>query len=225
RHRRHQQRGIHKLSADLLPYALPMQFRPALVFAALASLVTGNAGSAQNDVIRVNTRLVEVDVVVHDKGGPVTNLVKEDFTILDNGKPQNVDLFSISNVERSKPQEVATLPPGVISNRLGKHLPASATVILFDRLNTADLYQRQGREQLVSYLKSAKREDLTALYVLGDDLKLIQDFTNDSDQLVRAATKMEVGDLPGVDNRTVGEIIQATAVGRVTRRDERRAAA
>jgi len=202
-----------------------MQFRPALVLAALASLLTGNAGSAQNDVIRVNTRLVEVDVVVRDKNGPVTNLVKENFTILDNGKPQNVDLFSISSVERSKPQEVAALPPGVISNRLGTQLPASATVILFDRLNTADLYQRQGREQLVSYLKSAKREDLTALYVLGDDLKLIQDFTNDSDQLVRAATKMEVGDLPGVDNRTVPEIAQSQAVGRVTRRDVRVAVA
>ncbi len=182
--------------------------------------------AAQNDVIRVNTRLVEVDVVVRAKGEPVTGLTKNDFTILDNGKPQRVDVFSISTAERSKRRkDLPPLPPGVVSNQLGKEVPASATVILFDRLNTADKYQRDGRLQLLSYLKSMKREDLTAIYVLGDDLKLVQDFTNDTGQLVRAATMMEVGDLPGVENRTVREIAQSTAVGRVTRRDVRIAVA
>src|SRR5262249_50902885 len=51
------------------------------------------------------------------------------------------------------------------------------------------------------------------------------DFTNDPDRLVRAASKMEIGDLPGVDNRTVQEIAQSQAVGRVTRRNVRVAAA
>src|SRR5262245_27971446 len=197
-----------------------MRLRPALFF------VTLSIFAAQNDVIRVNTRLVEVDVVVRDKNGPVTGLTKEDFTILDNGKPQQVDVLSVSTAERSKPKDaLPALPAGVISNRDGKEVPRSATVILFDRLNTADKYQRDGRLQLLSYLKSARREDLTAIYVLADDLKVIQDFTNDTDLLVRAATKMEVGDLPGVENRTVQEIAQSTAVGRVSRRDVRVAVA
>src|SRR5207244_8896636 len=101
----------------------------------------------------------------------------------------------------------------------------SATAILFDRVNAADTYQRDGRLQLISYLKSTRREDVTAIYVLGDGLKLVQDFTNNADQLGRAAMKMEVGDLPGVENRTVREIAQSTAVGRVTRRDVRVAVA
>src|SRR6185369_15741783 len=110
---------------------------------------------AQNDVLRVNTRLVEVDVVVRAKDGPVTDLTKEDFTIVDNGKPQRVDVFSISTASRSKAKaDVPTLAPGVVSNRSGKSAPTSATVILFDRLNTADRYQRDGRLQLLSYLKS-----------------------------------------------------------------------
>jgi VWFA-related protein len=182
--------------------------------------------AAQNDVLRVNTRLVEVDVVVRDNNGPVTNLTKDDFTIFDNGKAQNVEVFSVSTAERSKPAEdVPLLPAGVVSNRHRNEAPTSATVILFDRLNTADRYQRDGLLQLLAYLKSARREDLTAIYVLGDDLKLIQDFTNDVDRLVRTASKMEVGDLPGVENRTVREIAQSTSVGRVTRRDVRTAVA
>jgi hypothetical protein len=44
---------------------------------------------------KVNTQLVEVDVVVRGKQGPVANLTKDDFTILDNGKPQQVALFSV----------------------------------------------------------------------------------------------------------------------------------
>jgi VWFA-related protein len=203
-----------------------MRFRPVHFFATIALFVITSATAAQNDVLRINTRLVEVDVVVRGKDGPVTNLTKDDFTIFDSGKPQRIDVFSISTAERSKPKEnLPPLPAGVVSNRDGREAPRSATVILFDRLNTADKYQRDGRQQLISYLKSTRREDLTATYVLGDGLKLVQDFTNDADQLVRAATKMEVGDLPGIDNRTVGEIAQSTAVGRVTRRDMRVAVA
>jgi VWFA-related protein len=203
-----------------------MRLRPALFPVTLMILALQQTRAGQNDVIRVNTRLVEVDVVVRADGRPVTDLGKDDFTIFDNGKPQRVELFSISTAERLKPKEdVPPLPEGVVSNRHGREAPTSATVILFDRLNTADKFQRDGRLHLLSYLKSIKREHLTALYVLGDDLKLVQDFTSNSDQLVRAATKMEVGDLPGVENRTVREIAQSTAVGRVSRRDVRMAVA
>ncbi len=192
----------------------------------LALLLATVALLAQNDVLRVNTRLVEVDVVVHGKDGPVMDLAKDDFTLLDNGVPQRIDVFSVSAGERSRPQpEQAPLKEGVVANRRGRTPPASATVILFDRLNTADIYQRQGKVQLLSYMKSARREDFTALYVLGDDLQLIQDFTGNTDQLVRAVENMPVGDLPGVDNRTVQEIAQSQAVGRVTRRDVRVAVA
>jgi VWFA-related protein len=204
---------------------MPMRRRLGLFLVCVVILALTSITAAQNDVLRINTRLVEVDVVVRAKDGPVTNLAKEDFTVFDNGKPQRVDVFGVSAVERSKPKQEAPPPAGVVSNRRAKELHTSATVILFDRLNTADKYQRDGRAQLLSYLRSTRRGDLTAIYVLADNLKVVQDFTNDTDQLVRAATKMEIGDLPGVDNRTVREIAQSTAVGRVTRREVRTAVA
>jgi VWFA-related protein len=219
-------RRNYRVLADIFLYAVPMRIRAALYFLMLAVFGAVSTMAAQDDVIKVNTRLVEVNVVVRDKNGPVSNLVKEDFTVFDNGKAQRVDVFSVSTADRSKSREsVSPLPAGVVSNRMGRGVAASATVILFDRLNTADKYQRDGYRQLLTYLKSAKTDDLTALYVLGDDVKLIQDFTNDADKLVRAASRMQIGDLPGVDNRTVTEIAQSTAVGRVSRRDVRTAAA
>src|SRR5436190_9045194 len=110
-------------------YAVPMRFRPAIILVTLAILSMTTTG-AQNDTIRINTRLVEVDVVVRAKDGPVTNLAKDDFAILDNGKARRVDVFSVSTAERSRSKETPTPPPGVVSNRGAKDAPRSATVIL-----------------------------------------------------------------------------------------------
>ena len=114
-----------------------------------------NTRAAQNDVLRINTRLVEVDVVVRAKDGPVTNLAKDDFTIFDNGKlqPSRCFPFPPRNVQNRKRTCLRYRPES--SRTGGKGKVRSATVILFDRLNTADQYQRDGRLQLLSYLKSA----------------------------------------------------------------------
>src|SRR5437868_804067 len=87
---------------------------------------------AQNDpVIRVNTRLVEIDVVVSDHGNPVGGLKQGDFTILDNGKPQKISEFS-SKTKLTKP-EVRPLPERAVANRantLGEE-PVETTVLLW----------------------------------------------------------------------------------------------
>src|ERR1700730_2501815 len=45
-------------------------------------------------VIRSNSRLVVLDVVVTDKAGhPVTGLTKDDFRVLEDGKPQVIANF------------------------------------------------------------------------------------------------------------------------------------
>src|SRR3982750_3954357 len=100
---------------------------------------------AQDNTIRVNTRLVQVDVVVRDKNGLVTDLTKNDFTVLDNGKPQRIDVFSMFTARTANAQPaVPSLLSGTISNRhdAESERPASATVILFDMLNTELQYQQ-----------------------------------------------------------------------------------
>ena len=48
-------------------------------------------------VIRVGTRLVEVDVVVRDKKGPVAaDLTGGDFSLFDQSKPQRIAVFSLT---------------------------------------------------------------------------------------------------------------------------------
>ena len=52
------------------------------------------AADPQHPVLKVTTHLVQVNVVVHGKKNePVEDLKKEDFTILDNGAPQQIATF------------------------------------------------------------------------------------------------------------------------------------
>src|ERR1700682_1764608 len=46
------------------------------------------------DVIKVSSNLVNLDVIVKDKKGkPITDLRPEDFTVSENGVPQKIEFF------------------------------------------------------------------------------------------------------------------------------------
>src|SRR5262249_34334895 len=49
---------------------------------------------------KVESQLVLVNIVARDKQGkPVTDLKREDFTILEDGKPQNIASFDFENLD------------------------------------------------------------------------------------------------------------------------------
>src|SRR5882724_10831547 len=60
-----------------------------------------------DDVIKVTSNLVSLDVIVRDKKGkPLTDLKPEDFTISENGVPQKIEFFDstlTSGVESAQP--------------------------------------------------------------------------------------------------------------------------
>ncbi len=104
-------------------------------------------------VIRVGTRLVEVEVVVRDMDGPVTGLTRDDFTLLDQGKKQKIAEFRAGANAQQPP---VPLPAGTVSNRtdLAGHPIAGATVLLLDLLNTSLDNQGYARGELLKYLES-----------------------------------------------------------------------
>src|SRR5215469_10031811 len=81
----------------------------AILALASAQNQTPQAFQQQNpdNVIRITVNLVQVDAVVtdsHDK--PVTNLKKEDFVLLQDGKPQTIPYFAYVNTRN----DAATRP-------------------------------------------------------------------------------------------------------------------
>lgn len=158
------------------PSLIPLVFIPLLVVA------------QDQSVIRVGTRLVEVDVVVRGKNGPVTDLTKDDFTLLDQGKPQRIAIFSLTSAHNAQDKPEA-IPPGAVSNRLDGRgeVPANATILLFDQLNTAWVDENFAHQQVLKFIRSMGDKDQLALYALGKELRVVQDFTNDRDRLLTGA--------------------------------------
>jgi VWFA-related protein len=148
--------------------------------------------------IRVNTRLVQFDVVVTDaQGRPVKDLKASDFAVMQDGKPQTVSAFELhtpsvvpakQEVSAGSPKPTsAVLPSNTYSNAPAKAPQSSWTVILFDILNTAVTDQAYARSQLLQLLKSVPQGQPTALFVLTRNLEMVQGFTQDPEELIRRA--------------------------------------
>lgn len=102
-----------------------MNRRILLAFVLLFSLLMPIAGQnptqqkqpnqAQEDVVRVTTNLVQVDVAVTDKDGrQVTNLTPEEFEVLEDGRKQQITNFSYISTDinaSSQPSATATAQP------------------------------------------------------------------------------------------------------------------
>src|SRR5690242_15304202 len=75
--------------------AFPMLVLAALLISAALFLVPGPAPAQDDGVIKVNVNLVNVLCSVRNKaGGLVGNLEKNDFTLFEDGKQQEIKYFT-----------------------------------------------------------------------------------------------------------------------------------
>jgi VWFA-related protein len=144
----------------------------------------------EGPVLRSTTRLVQISVIVQDaKGQAITALKRENFSVYDEGKIQNIATFA-SEIP-APDQKRSALPFNIFTNRfdlLGQ-APSTATVVLFDALNTQPQDQANVRLQILKFLGQLRPEDRVAIYALTAKLQILQDFTQDSAALVNAVQK------------------------------------
>jgi VWFA-related protein len=134
-------------------------------------------------VIRSSTRLVILDVVAtDDKGQPIIGLTAEDFTALEDGKPQRVSDFTFH-----RPAEGATtagqLPHDVVSNAPVYRTNSCLNVILLDAMNTEFASHVYAQDQLIKFLEGGPAIQPTAVFALDGKLKMLHDFTTDTQAL------------------------------------------
>ncbi|MBZ5525743.1 MAG: VWA domain-containing protein [Acidobacteriia bacterium] len=185
------------------------------VFCMLLSLTlsafpqTQSAPDAQpSTVIRANTRLVLVDVVATDhKGVPVTGLTAQDFTVLEDGKPQTVSSFSFQKpnaVTAGENPAPRKLPPNVFTNVPGYKSGGALNVILLDALNTTNLNQATVHDNLLKVMQKLPNDRPVAVYALGRRLTLLQDFTTDPALLQTALKGLKGKNSPVLASPTGG---------------------
>ncbi len=162
----------------------------ALLLAA-ASAAFAQAPSTDT-VLRSNTRLVLLDVIVNNDKGPVRGLTKEDFVLEDKGKKQTIALFDVT--EPGKTPAAAPLPAGIASNRVNSkgEQTGTATVILWDRINSASTTdQAFARNQVLRLFAGLKETDHVGFYALGFTLQMVHDYDEDAAPLARVAKALQ----------------------------------
>ena len=166
--------------------------------------------------IRVNSRIVYVDVVVRDGQGQVVHgLTESDFKLTEDGVPQRIDYFnehsyisangSAGDAAQSvAPKREAATAKGVVEFRNTPEAGAVAgaiNVILFDLQDTPVQDQIPAKQALLKFLTSLPAGQQVALFVLSDELRMYQDFTASSDRLIEAAKAINPKDLHLIESK------------------------
>jgi VWFA-related protein len=151
-------------------------------------------------VLRTNARDVIVDVVVtRSDGDPVEGLAKQDFTVKEDGKPQNIDFLEEHTTTSSaseEPRPLPTLPQGTYTNAPLATVGDSVNVLLLDTLNTPQQDQAYVHSEIVDFLKKMQPGTRIAIFALGSKLRYVQGFTTDTSVLLAALNDKEKGPAP-----------------------------
>lgn len=175
----------------------------AVAFVALGQNPQSNQNPAkdqakdQDQAIRVTTSLVEVRAVVTDRAGRVVpDLKREDFELVENKDPQEVEFFSAIRVgapaaAAEKPGE-ATAPAAAPARRPSPAASPARTIVLYvDSLHLSDanlLFSKQALKKFIA--EKLTDDDLVALVTSGGTLGLFSQFTRDRRLLGYAVDKI-----------------------------------
>ena len=180
-----------------------LRFLPFLPLVSLCCLAAGpsvqtNSPSEQGSipVFKTQAHAVVVDVVVTNGDEAVTGLHKQDFQVLEDGKPMTVDFFEEHTAKTLPPGAASALvkmPPNVYTNVPPAPESDSVNVLLLDTLNTDQPDQAYVRQQMVNFLKTMQPGLRVAVFVLGSKLRMVQGFTTDSSVLRDAVNDKKNG--------------------------------
>ncbi|MCU1237449.1 MAG: hypothetical protein JWP63_5416 [Candidatus Solibacter sp.] len=152
-------------------------------------------------LFRAGTKLVEVTVTVLDKkGNAVSGLEPADFTLLDDGKPRELALFRFDGAPAATTPASApavptpSLPPGVFTNRSAtEDTPHNITALVLDSLNTPPQQSTMARAQMMRYLRAIAPQTRVAIFLMGQQLRILHDFTADASALRAKLDKAALG--------------------------------
>ncbi len=193
-------------------------FTTALALVTALALQAQQAPTASTEgqgttTLRIASDLVLTNVVVRDRktGQPVRGLTRDDFTVLEDGRPQQIGSFDYEDVNEAS----ALRPPAVTQGAAGsvgravigaslssgvhaltpEELSGHRLIVLFvdtTSLQPDDLerVQQAARDYVQKRMQPA---DVVAVVSLGNTLSVDQDFTQDKSLLLHAIASYSPG--------------------------------
>ena len=185
----------------------------------------GPAGAKKVYSFTDTVQLVVVDVFAKDKNGnPVPGLKAADFAITEDGKPQVIKVSEYQELKsdpiaivpatlEKRPEAAAPLPPAtleiksVTSNQIApaqagevKYKDKRLMVLFFDMTSMPIQDQIRAQDSAVKFVKTQiTASDLVAIMTFAADVKVVRDFTDDRDQLIKDIKNLTVGEGTGFD--------------------------
>jgi len=153
-------------------------------------------------VFRTTTRLVEISVAVKGPANePPGRLTKDDFKVTAGGKPRPVAFVQFEGaVQREAP--LAPLPRYIFTNRPEYQTEGRPNVvaIVLDTLNSTREDGLRMRGDVSALLTRIPPGSRVALYHLGSRLRVLHDFTEDPQALMRRVAELKAVRRPGAED-------------------------
>ena len=166
-------RKLRILAVAPLLLALMRVASPAIVRAQQSTppSPTAQAATATENVLRAQSRVVRVDVIVTDKKGKyVHDLTAKDFHVFDNDKEQSIVNFSFGSENSSAPSD--------------RHY----MILFFDDATMGISDQPRARQAALKFIDANAGPDrVMAVVDFTGALRIVQNFTTDVDRLKKAA--------------------------------------
>jgi VWFA-related protein len=172
-------------------------------------------------------QLVVVDVFAKDKNGnPIPDLKAADFTVSEDGKPQKItfcEYQELKNDPVAAPVTEAALTPrateakaadapkpevkAVTSNQIApakageiKYKDRRLMALFFDMTSMPIQDQMRAQDAAVKFIKTQiTPSDLVAIMKFSSDVKVVEDFTDDRDLLIKDVKSLTIGEGQGFD--------------------------
>jgi VWFA-related protein len=199
--------------------SIPIRFVDKAIAMLLTFMLLSAASPSQQQsdyVFRTGSELVLVNVTVRDKNGKfVQGLKPENFTILEDNKPQKVVSFDVENVDAVPALDVAQANPVPEPAPGPTNLPASAAdtamqfkdrrlIILFFDLSAMEPDEIDHAVTSAEHYVDAQMAaaDLVSIVSLGSSLLVNQDFTTDHALLKKQLALFSTGSGQGFEEGT-----------------------
>ena len=204
---------------------------PLLIAALVLPLPAQQRSSQQLYKLKVETDVVLVNVVVRDKNGsPVRNLSKDDFTVLEDGKPQTIQSFDFEQAGMTQvaaPQQaVLAAPKAPVAAPAVPAAPLDLRdrrliVMFFDMTSMQpeeiDRAVEAGRKFVKEQMTPA---DMVGVVSLSSSIQVNQDFTTDRDALDKAIARLSPTIGAGFEEGATGDTEDTPDTGQAFTPDE-----
>jgi VWFA-related protein len=155
----------------------------------------------------VEVAYVEVDAIVTDKAGePVHDLTRDDFVVLEDGKPQTIELFTRIDIpyERPEPAALPAVPPDVRNNL--HPFEGRLYVLVLDGLHTSSMRSLLVRAAARRFLQRNFAEgDLAAVVHTSGGATLGQELTDNRQRLLASVDRFMGRRLPSATLSRIDE--------------------